>query len=251
MKTPVGHPLHGPDTPYRTTQRTHQGPYESTRRPPVDPPAGYIFFPIFLFSFFFVCGWVHRWLGSRLSFVGRAFSHSLGSVQCRAVAAPYAKFPAAPPSSSASRPFAKRQDGDRQALIAPALRITLAWPASTMSTCRWNQCDQAERWKHLGSKFSLLRKKESGAEGEWPRDHAVRRPRCLPSSTCTRFGTKVFHVSKVSSPPPPPSLQQLVLEISASRSKRRENRKKSYQPFASRLNRPTGFTETYQFRPPT
>ena len=52
MKTPVGHPLHGPDTPYRTTQRTHQGPYESTRRPPVDPPAGYIFFPIFLFSFF-------------------------------------------------------------------------------------------------------------------------------------------------------------------------------------------------------
>jgi len=42
----------------------------------------------------------------------------------------------------------------------------------------------------------------------------VRRPRCLPSSTCTRFRAKVFHVSKVSPsppPPPPPTLQQLVL----------------------------------------
>ena len=41
----------------------------------------------------------------------------------------------------------------------------------------------------------------------------MRRPRCLPSSTCTRFRAKVFHVSKVSPspPPPPPTLQQLVL----------------------------------------
>ena len=51
METPVSHPQHRLDAPYRSTRRTHRGPYESTRWPPADPAAGFFFLSLSLFLF--------------------------------------------------------------------------------------------------------------------------------------------------------------------------------------------------------
>ena len=113
MKSPVGHPLTG-------------WPFFSTSR---------CLLVSFLSSFVpFRVGvrrWADRWPRSRHSFVGHSVIRSVSGATVPRWAPPTPTLPAAPSSSSASRPFAKRQDGDRQALIAAATATAAAATTAT------------------------------------------------------------------------------------------------------------------------